>query len=285
LREVLDVLISLFNNQYALAATRNLKNANRAFVETLQRLTSGKRMTSLADDPSGSMLALNLESELRSVGAAERNVDSVHSMLLTAEGGLNEIANHLLRLRELTILAASDTVSDSWRQGFNLEASQLQDEIDRIANETSYGPMHLLNGSRDALDFQIGTENSPDSRITLDSNKLDVRVGTLGLQDAIDLEDSDSALDTLSAIDLAIGRVEEARSYAGGFQSRVDSIKNLVVNDYLLGSERLSRLQDTDYVSEITQNFLADARQRTTITLLAQANLDARQVLKLLEPK
>jgi flagellin len=276
------MLISLLRNPYAVAATRSLREANKAFAQSLERIASGRKLDT--ENSSRVNLALNLEAELKSLGAAGRNAEDVNSMIQMAEGGLSQISNSLIRLRELAIEAASDTLSDSWRQGITIEANQLRDEIDGVAGNTGWRSLQLLNGSSNKLSFQIGTENTDDGQITMDLSPLDARVSALGIS-SVDLSSSEDALDSLSAIDLAIGRVEDARAYTGGFAARVDSIKNLITNEYLLGSERLSRLRDTDLASEATQLFLNDLRQKTSITLLAQANLQSASVLKLLDMK
>lgn len=274
--------ISLLSNLPAFSIRRELNVTERDAQRAMERMASGKRINHVHDDPAGLALAASLKSKLHSIQQAQRNAMDATSLIQVAEGGLNTMDNILSRLRELAMQAASDTVGDTERQLLHLEFNQLRDEVARISATTRYLGTPLLNGTQKELMFQIGTENSENDRIIYNTSTVDVRPSSLGIDD-ISIEDRDSAVDSLAAIDNALSQVQAPRAQLGAIQSRMQSVSEFLgVYEENLTAAR-GRIFDTDYAKETTEQFQAQVRQGAAIAVLAQANQQPAHVLKLLE--
>ena len=169
-------------NVASLNARRNLGKTRFELSRTLEKLSSGERINRAGDDAAGLAISENLKAQIRGLGQAERNAEDGVSLVQIAEGALAEISNILIRLRELSVQAASDTIGRTERKFLNVEFEQLTSEIDRIANSTEFNRVPLLNGTGAVFDIQIGTRNDPISdRLTFDASSADVNVAALGL--------------------------------------------------------------------------------------------------------
>src|SRR3984885_8440660 len=131
-------------NVQSLAAQRTLNLNREAQNRSLEKLSAGERITRAGDDAAGLAISEKLKAEIRSMRQANRNANDGISLIQTAEGGLNEIQNILIRLRELSMQAASDTVGDVERSFSNKEVQNLVSEMSRIAEVTRYNGMTLL---------------------------------------------------------------------------------------------------------------------------------------------
>jgi flagellin len=146
-------------NVTSLAAQRTLSANNTEQASTLGKLSSGTRIVKSADDAAGLAISEKLKAQIRGVNQAERNANDGISMIQTAEGGLNETSNILVRLRELAVQSSSDTVGDTERKYTDLEYQNLKQEMERISQVTEFNGKKLLNGSGDKFDFQVGINN------------------------------------------------------------------------------------------------------------------------------
>jgi flagellin len=275
--------LTIGTNTAAISVNRHLQRSGDAQNRSYQRLASGERIVSAADDPAGLSIAENLHTQIRSMTQAERNANDGVSFVQVAEGGLNEISNIMVRLRELGIQAASDTIGDRERGYINEEAALLIQEVDRIANVTNFNGTSLLNGDspHGALQFQVGINGSVDDRITFDPTALDARTSTLGIDD-LNYENIDNARDTLATIDRATGKIFSSRSILGATQNRLEStVRALETNKEDL-SYAHSRIADTDVAVESAELARGNILQATGIAMLSQANSIPAQALKLL---
>jgi flagellin len=199
-----------------------------------------------------------------------------------AEGGMNEVSNLLIRLRELSIQAASDTIGDKERTMLELENKQIKEEIDRLANATEYFGTSLLNGQGKNFTFQIGPDNSEANRLEYSTASLDLRASSLGISGA-SLSDSSSALDALSQVDEAITKLNTPRAEVGAMQTRFNSI----VNNLFIYEENMtaakSRIVDADIAQETAKAVQAAVLQRAGTAVIAQANTMPALALKLLD--
>src|SRR4051812_17062759 len=175
--------LRISTNIAAMSANRALTSTSEKQAKTYERLSSGQRITSAGDDAAGLSIAENLRGQIRSMGQAERNANDGISFAQVAEGGLTEISNIMIRLRELGIQAASDTVGDRERGFINQEAQSLLQEVDRLANVTNFNGTPLLNAQapKGKLEFQVGIHNGESERIVFDANAIDVRANSLGI--------------------------------------------------------------------------------------------------------
>ena len=209
---------------------KNLKEVSNAGNSQLEKLSSGKRITKASDDAAGLAIATNLEAQTKGLRQASRNANDGVSLIQTAEGGLNETSNILVRLRELTIQAASDTVGETERGFLDKEYQQLTKEIDRISQSTVFNGSQLLNGEgKGVMDFQVGAFAGEQNKISFDSTESNSSASAIGVQ-GTGITNKDDALSSITTVDEAIEKVSGQRANLGSIQSRLQStIKNLEV--------------------------------------------------------
>lgn len=269
-------------NVASLNAQRNLSKTRGSLQSTLEKLSSGQRINRAGDDAAGLAISENLKAQIRGLKQAERNASDGVSLVQIAEGGLSEISSILIRLRELAVQAASDTIGPTERKFLNVEFEQLNQEIDRIANATEFNKVSLLNGTGAVFDIQIGTRNDPIiDRLTFDASSADVNVAALGLNLA-SVADKISAQNSLSAIDQAIVSVSGIRADFGALQNRLQStINNIAISIENLSSAN-SRVRDTDIAAataELTKNNIL---MQAGTSVLSQANQSTTSALNLI---
>lgn len=269
-------------NVAAINAQRNLASSQRVVNNSMAQLSSGSRINKAADDAAGLAISEGLKAQIRSAGQAQRNANDGISLVQTAEGGLNEIGNIIVRLRELGIQGASDTVGETERGMLNKEVQQLKSEVQRIASVTTWGKTKLLDGSAQDLDFQVGLFNVQENdRITFKAGENVATLDALGLSD-LDFSSKAGSQESLEKLDEAQNSVNGTRANLGALQNRLTStVDNLGVAQENLSSAN-SRIRDTDVAmasSEMTRNNIL--MQAGTATL-AQANQTNQLALKLI---
>lgn len=273
--------LRIATNVPSLATQRNLQATGNEASKSFARLSSGQRITKSGDDAAGLSISNKLEANVRGLKMAQRNANDGISFVQTAEGGINEVSNILIRLRELSVQAASDTIGDAERGFLNKEVQSLKGEIDRISQVTNFNGTMLLNGEGDKLSFQVGTEAGEMNRIDFDPSKTDVKADALGVA-GVDLATRDGALESLGSLDEAIKRVNENRSELGALQNRLQSTSTSlgIATENL--SEAKSRIADTDIAAETSIMVKNQILQNAGISVLAQANVAPNAALKLL---
>jgi len=269
-------------NISALNAQRNLIGSQRAINGSMAQLASGSRINKAADDAAGLAISENLKAQIRSATQAQRNANDGISMVQTAEGGLNEIGNIIVRLRELGIQASSDTVGNTERGFVDKEVQQLKSEIQRISSVTTWGTTKLLDGSTPDFDFQVGLfNNQEEDRITFHAGENLATLDALGLT-GLDYTSKEGAQTALQMLDTAQTSVNGTRANLGALQNRLTStVDNLGVAQENMSAAN-SRIRDTDVAqasSEMTRNNIL--LQAGTSTL-AQANQVNQLALKLI---
>ncbi len=269
-------------NVSSLAAQRTLGNVNRQQGDTLDKLSSGSRITKAADDAAGLAISEKLKAAIRSTRQAERNANDGISLIQTAEGGLNEVSNILIRLRELSIQSASDTVSDVERGFTDLEFQNLKKEVNRISAVTEFNGKKLLNGTGDKYDIQIGINNNEfEDRIAYNAALINSTSDGLAIE-GLEIGTKDGAQTGLDALDKAIQSVSGQRAELGAVQNRLTStINNLQISAENQAAAN-SRIRDTDYASETARNATLSILQQSGTAVLAQANLKSQNALSLI---
>ncbi|MBX3020863.1 MAG: flagellin FliC [Bdellovibrionales bacterium] len=269
-------------NTASLNAQRNLMGTKLGLDKSLERLSSGYRINRAGDDAAGLAISENLRAQIRGLKQASRNASDGVSLVQVAEGSLNEISSILIRLRELSVQAASDTIGPVERQFLNVEYDQLVSEIDRIADGTEFNGTQLLSGTGSILDFQVGTRNDPNiDRLSFDASKADANSAALGVN-LTSVADKASAQNTLSAIDQAIVSVSAMRADFGAIQNRLQStISNLAVSVENMSAAN-SRIRDVDVAEETAELTRNNILLNAGTSVLAQANQTAQTALGLL---
>jgi flagellin len=235
-----------------------------------------------ADDAAGLAISEKMKAQIRGVNQAERNANDGISLIQTAEGGLGEIGNILVRMRELSVQAASDTVGDSEREFTNLEYQNLKQEIERISQVTEFNGKKLLNGAGETYDFQIGINNDDfQDRIKFDAQMLNSSISNLGV-DGLSVASKEESQNGLASLDAAIQQVSGQRAELGAKQNRLTStIQNLQVNSENLSAAN-SRIRDTDYAAETAKNTKLNILNQAGTSVLAQSNAQGSNALKLI---
>jgi flagellin len=267
-------------NIAAMASSRALANTSNEQAKSFERLASGNRITTAGDDAAGLSIAEKLRSQIRSLGQAERNANDGVSFVQVAEGGLNETSNILIRMRELAVQAASDTIGDTERAFVDKEIQSLKEEVDRIANVTTFNGTPLLNGKAGReLQFQVGAQK--DDQIAFRPDNYNVQTRSLGIS-GIDYRSAEGARDALDSIDEAIGKVSGARAELGANQNKLNAtIGNLAIQKENYAAAR-SRIADTDVASETSNLVRGNILQQAGIAVLSQANSAPTAALRLL---
>lgn len=269
-------------NVQAMAAQRQLGISTDKQQSSLGKLSAGTRINKAADDAAGLAISEKMRADVRSLRQDARNANDGISMVQTAEGGMNEIGNILVRFRELSIQAASDTIGDKERGFINKEMLQLRSEIDRIATTTEFNGRKLLTGEGDGLEIQIGLNNSPENdRFLFDTQKLNVTAERLGVHD-VNTVSKQAAQENLAKIDDAIKNLSENRSEVGALQNRLQAaVSNINVYDENLSAAR-SRIYDVDMATETSELVKQNILTQSGVSVLSQANQNAMSALKLL---
>ncbi len=269
-------------NVASLNAQRNLRGTRLSMNKSLEKLSSGQRINRAGDDAAGLAISENLKAQIRGLKQAERNAEDGVSLVQIAEGALSEVSSILIRLRELAVQAASDTIGATERKFLNVEFEQLTSEMDRIANSTEFNRVPLLNGTGAVFDIQIGTRNDPISdRLTFDASSADVNVAALGLNLA-SVADKISAQNSLSSIDQAIISVSGIRADFGALQNRLQStINNIAVSVENLSAAN-SRVRDTDVAAETAELTRQNILMNAGVSVLSQANSSTKSALSLI---
>ncbi len=274
--------LRISTNVASLNAQKNLASSNHGMERSLARLSSGYRINQAADDAAGLAISENLRGQIRGLKQASRNAEDGVSLVQVAEGGLNEISNMLIRLRELGVQAASDTIGDTERKFLDVEYQQLKSEIQRIAEVTQFNGRDLLNGTGGIIDIQVSVHNDPfKDRISFNSSAANSSLESLGLT-AESLATKEGAQQGLSVVDGAMVSVNAMRANFGAMQNRLGStISNLAIAHENLSAAN-SRIRDTDIASETAELTRNSILMQAGVSVLGQANMAQQVALKLL---
>ncbi len=260
--------LTINTNIASLNAQRNLTNTQGALSKSMERLSSGMRINSAADDAAGLAISVGMNAQVKSMTQAIRNANDGVSLAQTAEGTLNETTNILTRMRELAMQSATGTISDNQRTSIENEFKQLSSEIDRIA------------GAGGTTSFQVGTNNTSNDTISLTTTAGTVSALGIGSTTVSTQAGSQAAL---GAIDTALASVSTLRGTLGAVQNRLQS----TINNLQVGVENtsaaLSRIRDVDVAAETANMTRANILVQAGVSILAQANSSPQSALRLLQ--
>lgn len=274
--------IRINTNVQSLAAQRALGEVKKGQDAALEKLASGSRINRASDDAAGLAISENLKADIRGSQQAKRNASDGISMIQVAEGGMNEISNILVRLRELSVQSASDTVGDKERKFTDMEFQQLTNEIERISQSTDFNGTKLLNGEGSLKEFQVGIGNDEFAdRISFDPAQINVVGSELGVA-GLGVSSKSDAQENLTAIDQAMDKVSGNRAVLGALQNRLNStVTNLEVKTENLSAAN-SRIRDTDVASVSADLAKSNIMSAAGTSVLAQSNNSNMSALKLI---
>jgi flagellin len=275
--------IRLSTNVASMGVNRNLAQVQGGRVRTMEKLSSGNRIVHASDDAAGLSISERLKAGIRSYQMAARNSNDGISLVQTAEGGIQEVQNILLRLRELSVQAASDTVGDVERSYSDREFQALKGEINRIAQTTKFNGSHLLNGMGAMLEVQVGIEGSSShDRLRFSSGDANVTPAALGIS-GTHLSSKESARNNLRQLDSAIERVNLHRSSLGAVQVSLQANIQNVETHRTSTAHANSRIRDADMAEWTAKGVQQQIIAESGGAVLVQANNLPSQALRLLE--
>lgn len=274
-------MLSILTNTASMNAQRNLSGSQRMMSSSLSRLSSGMRITRASDDAAGLAVSEGLRAQVRGLQQASRNAQDGISVVQIAEGAMNEVTNMLIRQRELAVQSASDGISDTERAYLDTEFTALNSEIDRIAASTEFAGNTLINGGGTDMDFQVGTDSSANSQVSVAFSAVDVTTATLGTS-ATAVDTKANSLLAVDALDTAIDTVSGNRSDLGSVANRLSStVNNLGVAVENIAAAN-SRIRDVDVAEESARMTRAQILMQAGVSVLAQANSTPQYALTLL---
>ncbi len=258
-------------NVDAYNAHRSLVNTENALSQSMQRLSSGLRINSAADDAAGLAISEKLTGQVNGLDQAQRNLQDGVSLVQTAEGSLNQVHAMLQRIRELAVQYQNGTLSASDQGAIQSEVNQLSSEINRIGTTAAFNGIALFS-STTSVSFQVGAN---DGEV--------ISVSTSAMSALVSSTISLSGATTLSTIDGFIGNVSAQRAQFGAVQNRLQyTLDNLATYEQNLTAS-LSRIRDVDMASEMVNFTKEQILQQAGTSMLAQANQAPQSVLKLLQ--
>ena len=285
-------------NVASLGAQRSLATSGAELKTAMERLSSGKKINSAADDAAGFAIAERMTAQIRGLNMATKNANDGLSMLGVIENATNDVTDMLHRMRELAIQATNDTNGEKDREFLQLEVAQLILEIDRVAEDTQYNGQTVLDGSFTTKSIQVGTESG--QKVTFDINGIET--DAIGTRDAngditsttvnsvttandvksIDISDAAGAQAGLQVITDAIEQVAGDRATYGALQNRLEYTVSNLMNVAEFTTAARSRIEDADFAAESARLAKAQVLQQTGTAMLAQANASSQLALSLI---
>ena len=271
----------------SLNAQRSLAESSRELATAMERLSSGKKINSAADDAAGFAIAERMTAQIRGLNMAAKNANDGLSMLATIENATNDVTDMLQRIRELAVQAVNDTNGTADREYLQAEVTSLLAEIDRVSTQTVYNNMNLLDGTQSGV-VQVGTEAGQSVSYSIDSIGTD----SIGADDgaggitAIATISVETSADASAALDVISGAIEQVagqRASYGALQNRLEYTVSNLMNVAEWTNSARSRIEDADFAAESARLAKAQVLQQTGTAMLAQANAASQLALQLIK--
>ena len=278
--------MSVNTNLYSLDAQRNLSMSQSSLATSMQRLSSGLRINSAADDSAGLAISQRMTAQVRGMNVAIRNSNDGISLAQTADGALASVGDSLQRMRELAVQAQNSTNSGSDKDSLNQEFQQLGSEISRVLGGTTFNGAAILGASAGTLTFQVGANTTANDTITVTTTNMTTDASITAVTGAkIDSTvTSGTQLNTvINNIDAAINDVNNQRAVFGATENRFNAVVSNLQSSVENQSAASSRITDADFASETANMSRAQILQQAGTAMVAQANQLPQQVLKLLQ--
>ena len=271
--------INIQTNYAALSAQKNLGQNQKLLAGSFQRLSSGYRVNSAADDAAGLAISESMKSQIRSYTVAQRNASDAQSMAQTAEGALGDVHDIMGRMRELAMQSSNGDLGSTDRGYINTEFKSLQNEVTRIQGSAKFNGKQLINATAATTTFQVGLNNaaSDQIKVTFGGVKL-----TSITANTTDLSTATGALNALATIDTAIQNVSTARSNFGTAMNRMDFATSNIQTMQLNITAANSRIRDVDVASETANLSRNQVLTQAGTAVLAQANQIPQLALSLI---
>lgn len=263
--------------QNLFSSPASMGGAAQSLFQSIQKITSGQRINQAGDDPAGAAVLSSIDTVSQSERASVKAINDGMNMLQGVDGAADQITENLVRMRELAVVAASDTTGQAGRAAIQDEVAQLASELDRVAETTEFNGIQLANGAQAALDVQAGP-NSGDA-VTIDTP--DLTADALGV-DGLDLSTSAGAQAALDALDSALAEVGSVRSEAGAQHERLASASEAGGARIAAQAAAGSRIGDTDFAMEASRNASLQLQADTQVAAQVQSQSIARSSVAML---
>ena len=280
-------MLSINTNVGALKAASASYSVNKSMETSMERLSTGKRVNSASDDAAGHQIANRMTAEIMGLKQAIRNAADAQALMGTAEGAIEEIQVMLLRMRELAVQSSNSTNSAADRASLELESRQLEIEIQRTANNTTFAGVNLLDGTFSGLEsaaartFQIGTDAG--QTIELSIPELTATAATIGYSVAHSIGSFTGAQSAIGSIDSGMSTLAAVRADIGSKMNRLDhtiaNLQNVVTNL----SQAKGRIMDADFAAETANLARTQVLQQASMAMLSQANASKQNILSLFQ--
>ncbi|MCB1918170.1 MAG: flagellin FliC, partial [Rhodocyclaceae bacterium] len=261
-------------------AQRNLSMTQSSLATSLQRLSSGLRVNSAKDDAAGLAIATRMTAQSRGMTVAIRNANDAISLTQTAEGALGQIKDHLLRMRDIAVQSSNATNSSSDRAALEAEYDQLQAEINRIGQQTTFNGLKILDSNAGAQSFQIGANGGETISVT--TTAISGGAVSSATAAASTVSSAGGASAAIATIDAAIDKVNTDRATYGAAQVRFEGVVSMLQISRENQEAAASRIMDADFAAETAALTRAQILQQAGTAMLAQANALPQNVLSLL---
>ena len=278
--------MTVINTNVNSLAARNAINANQRSLQTaMQSLSTGSRINRASDDSAGISIRENMTTQIKGFDAAVRNANDGISLLQTADSAMEGMANLLQSMRELGVLAQNDTYSSSQRTAMEDEFTALLTEVDRIASDTQWNGMAILDGAGGNLggastfSFQVGANSSQTIEVIISDQSTG---GALSAIASSTVASAASAATAVSSLDSAIIALASSRSVVGAAVNRLTAAADSATSMSENASASRSQVADTDYATATSELARAQIIQQAATAMLAQANQQPSTVLALL---
>ena len=280
-------MLSINTNVGALKAASASYSVNKSMETSMERLSTGKRINSASDDAAGHQIANRMTAEIMGLKQAIRNAADAQALMGTAEGAIEEIQVMLLRMRELAVQSSNSTNSAADRASIELEGAQLEAEITRIADNTTFAGVNLLDGSFSGLEsvagrtFQIGSDSGQTLELSIP--EMSATAATISYSVGCSMASFTGAQTAITTLDGALSMVAAVRADIGAKMNRLDhtiaNLDNVVTNL----SQAKGRIVDADFAAETANLARTQVLQQASMAMLSQANASKQNILSLFQ--
>jgi len=276
--------LTVRNNMAALNSIKTLNRTQNKLTGSLAKISSGLRVNSAADDAAGMSVAKRQESDNVSLKQAMRNANDGISLIQTAEGGLNEVYNILVRMRELAVQGSNQTYNSGDRAEISKEFTTLANEIKRIASVANFNRTKVLNSSTTGFALQVGIQKNSDNKILINLASVAATWGSLGISSisSAGITTLAQSVTAINIIDTALKTVNSSRSTLGAYQNRLESTLNEASNYSQNLANSSSQILDVDYATESANMTRYQIMQQAGVAALGQAKAIPQSIISLL---
>ena len=276
--------LSIFTNASSMASTNALNKSNSMLSTAMERLGTGKRINSAADDAAGLQIATRLQGQSNGMAVAQRNISDATALLQTAEGAFDEVSNIMYRMKDLATQAANDTNGTEDRAALQAEMTELNDELSNIMGNTKYAGENLFGASgkfANAMNFQIGASKEESLSVDLSGELTTVTTGMDNLSGAT-LTTVSGAQDAMDKIEQAVADVGTLRSKLGANINRLGHTAANLANMKDNTDLALGNIRDADFATEASSMTRNQMLAQTSMSMLKQSNSMSSMVMSLL---